>query len=118
MKPNRQPTTVSGSASPNGAAERAGKRPLPGKRQLTELGVEEIVFGQPRSRMVDAMRHDSRIERVGRLIEEKHSDPDVSPSEIVKSSGLSADHLNVLLREAIGFSVHDLLVRYRLLRAV
>jgi AraC-like DNA-binding protein len=118
MKPKRQPTTVSGSRSPNGASKQATKRPSPGKRQLTGLGVEKIVFGRPRSRLLDAMRFDSRIERVGRLIEEKHSDPDMSPSEIVKSSGLSADHLNVLLREAIGFSVHDLLVRYRLLRAV
>ncbi|HKO44454.1 MAG TPA: AraC family transcriptional regulator [Pyrinomonadaceae bacterium] len=55
-----------------------------------------------------------RLERLWLFIEESYSDPDVRLNDAAKSSGVSQDHLNLLLRRFADTTFHDLLARYRI----
>jgi AraC-like DNA-binding protein len=55
-----------------------------------------------------------RLERLWLFIEESYSDPDVRLTDAAKSSGVSQDHLNVLLSRFANITFHDLLARYRI----
>jgi AraC-like DNA-binding protein len=54
-----------------------------------------------------------RLERLWTYIDEYYSDPDVRLKEAARYSGVSPDHLNLLLRDFAGTTFHDLLSRYR-----
>jgi AraC-like DNA-binding protein len=48
------------------------------------------------------------------FIEESYSDPDIRLGDAAKRSGVSPDHLNLLLRRFADITFHDLLARYRI----
>jgi len=54
-----------------------------------------------------------RLERLWGFIEEQYSDPDIHLKDAAKRSGVSADHLNLLLNRFADTTFHDLLSRYR-----
>jgi AraC-like DNA-binding protein len=54
-----------------------------------------------------------RLERLWIFIEESYWDPDIRLTDAAKRSGLSQDHLNLLLRRFADTTFHDLLARYR-----
>ena len=55
-----------------------------------------------------------RLERLWIFIEESYSDPDIRLKDAAKRSGVSQDHLNLLLRRFADTTFHDLLARYRI----
>ena len=55
-----------------------------------------------------------RLERLWRFIEESYSDPDIRLGDAARHSGVSQDHLNLLLRRFGDTTFHDLLARYRI----
>lgn len=55
-----------------------------------------------------------RLERLWLFIEESYADPDVRLKDAAKSSGVSQDHLNLLLHRFADTTFHDLLARYRI----
>jgi AraC-like DNA-binding protein len=48
------------------------------------------------------------------FIEESYSDSDIRLADAAKHSGVSQDHLNLLLRRFADTTFHDLLARYRI----
>jgi len=54
-----------------------------------------------------------RLERLWTYIEEYYSDPDLRLKQAARHSGVSPDHLNLLLRHFADTTFHDLLSRYR-----
>ena len=55
-----------------------------------------------------------RLERLWIFIEESYWDPDIRLLDAAKRSGVSRDHLNLLLRRFANTTFHDLLARYRI----
>lgn len=55
-----------------------------------------------------------RLERLWIFIEESYSDPDIRLGDAAKHSGVSPDHLNLLLRRFADTTFRDLLARYRI----
>ena len=55
-----------------------------------------------------------RLERLWEFIEEYYSDPDIRLADASRHSGVSQDHLNILLRRFADITFHDLLARYRI----
>jgi AraC-like DNA-binding protein len=55
-----------------------------------------------------------RLEHLWLFIEESYSDPDIRLTDAAKRSGVSQDHLNILLRRFANTTFHDLLSRYRI----
>ena len=60
------------------------------------------------------MLYSRRLERLWTFIEESYSDPDIRLTDAAKRSGVSHDHLNLLLRRFADTTFHDLLARYRI----
>jgi AraC-like DNA-binding protein len=59
-----------------------------------------------------------RLERLWMFIEARYSDPDIHLNDAAKCSGVSTDHLNLLLRQFADTTFHDLLSRYRIEKCV
>ena len=55
-----------------------------------------------------------RLEHLWLFIEESYSDPDIRLTDAAQRSGVSQDHLNILLRRFANITFHDLLSRYRI----
>lgn len=55
-----------------------------------------------------------RLEHLWLFIEESYSDPDIRLTDAAQRSGVSQDHLNILLRRFADTTFHDLLSRYRI----
>ena len=55
-----------------------------------------------------------RLERLWIFIEESYSDPDIRLKDAARCSGVSQNHLNLLLRRFADTTFHDLLARYRI----
>ena len=55
-----------------------------------------------------------RLENLWVFIEESYSDPDIRLTDAAQRSGVSQDHLNILLRRFANTTFHDLLSRYRI----
>ena len=55
-----------------------------------------------------------RLEHLWLFIEESYSDPDIRLTDAAQRSGVSQDHLNILLRRFANTTFHDLLSRYRI----
>ena len=55
-----------------------------------------------------------RLEHLWVFIEESYSDPDIRLMDAAQRSGVSQDHLNILLRRFANTTFHDLLSRYRI----
>jgi two-component system, response regulator YesN len=54
-----------------------------------------------------------RLERLWMFIEEHYSNPDIHLKDAARHSGVSPDHLNLLLHSFAGTTFHGLLSRYR-----
>lgn len=54
-----------------------------------------------------------RLERLWAFIEEHYADPDIRLKDAARHSGVSQDHLNLLLHNFAGTTFHCLLSRYR-----
>src|SRR5258708_3805381 len=55
-----------------------------------------------------------RLERLWGFIEESYADPDIRLTDAAQRSGVSQDHLNILLHRFADTTFHDLLSRYRI----
>ena len=55
-----------------------------------------------------------RLERLWIFIEESYSNPDIRLGDAAKHSGVSPDHLTLLLRRFADTTFRDLLARYRI----
>ena len=55
-----------------------------------------------------------RLQHLWLFIEESYSDPDIRLQDAAQRSGVSHDHLNILLRRFANITFHDLLSRYRI----
>jgi two-component system, response regulator YesN len=80
--------------------------------------IETELFLQPLSNLVAKLNYSRRLERCWKLIEVNYSDSNLDLEKAAKVSGISKNHLNILLRKTTAFTFHQLLTRYRLLRAM
>ena len=80
--------------------------------------VEMKLFAQPLSKIVTRINEDTRLVRAWWMIEDHYRSSDLCLERVALVSGITKNHLNVLLRQAIGFTVHQLLIRFRLLKAI
>ncbi|HKR13313.1 MAG TPA: AraC family transcriptional regulator [Pyrinomonadaceae bacterium] len=55
-----------------------------------------------------------RLERLWTFIDECYADPDIRLTDAAKHSGVSPDHLNLLLRRFASTTFHHLLSRFRI----
>jgi AraC-like DNA-binding protein len=55
-----------------------------------------------------------RLERLWTFVEQHYSDPDIRLTDAARHSGVSPDHLNLLLHRFAGTTFHHLLSRYRI----
>lgn len=55
-----------------------------------------------------------RLERLWTFVEEFYSDPDIRLTDAARHSGVSHDHLNLLLHRFADTTFHHLLSRYRI----
>ena len=67
----------------------------------------------PLENLREQLVYSRRLERLWKFIEEHYSDPDIHLADAAKRSGVSADHLNLLLNRFANITFHDLLSRYR-----
>jgi transcriptional regulator GlxA family with amidase domain len=80
--------------------------------------IQKRLFLQPLPNLVAKLRYSRRLERAWQSIEKDYADPALNLQKVAKTCGISKNHLNVLFRQATGFTVHQLLIRYRLSSAV
>lgn len=60
------------------------------------------------------IQYSRRLERLWEFMEEFYADPDIHLADAAKCSGVSRDHLNILLGRFVDTTFHDLLARYRI----
>ena len=59
-----------------------------------------------------------RLERLWAFVEEYYLEPDIRLTDAARHSGVSPDHLNLLLQRFAGTTFHDLLSRYRVEKCI
>lgn len=59
-----------------------------------------------------------RLERLWAFVEEYYSEPDIRLADAARHSGVSPDHLNLLLQRFVGTTFHHLLSRYRVEKCI
>lgn len=79
--------------------------------------IETKLFLQPLAGLVSKLSYFRRLERAWQLIEKDYKDNTLGLETAAKVSGISKNHLNVLLRQTTGFTFCKLLLRYRILRS-
>ena len=67
----------------------------------------------PLEKVRQRIGYSRRLERLWAFIEEQYSDPEIHLTDAAKSSGVSPDHLNMLLHRFANTTFHELLSRYR-----
>ncbi|MEK6303698.1 MAG: AraC family transcriptional regulator [Acidobacteriota bacterium] len=80
--------------------------------------IEKKLFSRPLADIVANLEQDQRLRRAWQLIERDYADPDLDLQQAARESGASKNHLNLLMRQTTGFTFHQLVIRYRLLRAI
>ena len=80
--------------------------------------IEEKLFLQPLGNLIARLTYDGRLERAWRRVEKDYADPNLTLGDVASSSGANKNHLNVLFRQNTRLTFHQLLVRYRLARAL
>ncbi len=80
--------------------------------------VETTLFTIPLSELTRKINFSRRLGCVWELIVQRYQDSELTLEETAAHCGISQSHLNALLDERIGLSFHQLLTRYRLLKAV
>lgn len=89
-----------------------------GKRGSYTDRFETQLFLRPLSDLTTRIHYFRRLERTWQLIENEYADPSLSLERAARASGLNKNHLNVLLRRTTSLTFHQLLVRYRLFKAI
>jgi AraC-like DNA-binding protein len=85
---------------------------------VTPRQIESTLFLQPLADLVAKLSYFRRLERTWKLIEKDYADSGLRLEKAARVSGISKNHLNVMMRRATGFTFYQLLIRYRLLRAI
>jgi AraC-like DNA-binding protein len=80
--------------------------------------VEKELFSQPLSSLIANLSHLRGLNRAWELIQTHYSDHDLNLQDAATATGISKNHLNVLLRQATGLTFHQILIRYRVLMAI
>lgn len=80
--------------------------------------IENKLFHQPLQDLVENLSYYRRLDRAWQFIEREYADPNLRLEKAARASGISKNHLNVLLRRTTGFTFYQLLLRYRLLQAM
>lgn len=80
--------------------------------------VETALFEKPLSVLEEKICFSRRLACVWDLILQRYQDPTLTLEQAAKHCGISQSHLNALLDERVRLSFHQLLTRYRLLKAV
>jgi AraC-like DNA-binding protein len=68
----------------------------------------------PLPKLREQISYSRRLVRLWTFIEEHYSDPEIHLADAAKHSGVSDDHLNLLLHRFGKTTFHDLLTRYRI----
>lgn len=76
--------------------------------------IENQLFQQPLADLVVKLSYFRRLERIWKLIEKDYADSDLDLAKAARASGISKNHLNVMMRRETGFTFYQLLIRYRL----
>jgi AraC-like DNA-binding protein len=85
---------------------------------VTMLEIEKTLFLESLTNLIARLAYIRRLERMWQLIENDYADPELTLEKAAMASGVNKNHLNVLLRQTTTFTFHQLLTRYRLLKAV
>ena len=80
--------------------------------------IENKLFQKPLQDLVKNLSYFRRLERAWQCIQQDYKDPNLRLEKAAKLSGISKNHLNVLLRQTTGFTFYQLLIRYRLFQAI
>ena len=80
--------------------------------------IESLLFGRSLQDLKKVLVYYQRLERAWNLIESSYADPSISLEKAADISGISKNHLNVLLHRVTTFTFHQLLTRYRVLKAI
>ena len=80
--------------------------------------IENQLFQQPLADLGAKLSYFRSLERIWKLIEKDYADSDLDLEKAVRVSGISKNHLNVMMRREIGFTFYQLLIRYRLFQAL
>jgi AraC-like DNA-binding protein len=83
-------------------------------RHRHQLEIE--VFGEPRARLAERCARHAALARCWRLLERHHDDLDLDLAAAATACAVERSYLNRLLREATGFTFHQLLIRWRIYR--
>ena len=73
-----------------------------------------IAIALPLAEIRGRIIYSRRLERLWAFIEECYADPDIHLTDAAKHSGVSPDHLNLLLHRFASTTFHHLLSRYRI----
>ncbi|MEZ5330524.1 MAG: helix-turn-helix transcriptional regulator [Thermoanaerobaculia bacterium] len=85
-------------------------------RRRTRHQLEIEVFGEPRSRLAERCACHAALARCWRLLERRHADPALDLGTAATACSVERSYLNRLLRQATGFTFHQLLIRWRVYR--
>jgi AraC family transcriptional regulator len=80
--------------------------------------VEEMLFLRPLSDLVARLSYDRRLERAWQMLERDYGDSGLTLVGVANASGANKNYLNVLIRKCTSLTFHQLLIRYRLARAL
>ena len=92
--------------------------PLAVDGMVTMLEIEKTLFLESLTNLIARLVYIRRLERMWQLIENDYADPALTLEKAALASGINKNHLNVLLRQTTTFTCHQLLTRYRVLKAV
>jgi transcriptional regulator GlxA family with amidase domain len=87
-------------------------------KSSTSLEIESRLFLQPLHELTTKIAYFRRLERLWHLIETDYANPSLSLEQAAMAGRANKNHLNVLLRQTTLFTFHQLLIRYRLWRAI
>jgi AraC-like DNA-binding protein len=80
--------------------------------------IEHMLFLEPLPELIARLTYRRRLAKTWALVESSYRDADLSLQRAASVSCIHKDHLNVLLRQTTAFTFHQLLVRYRLFKAI
>ncbi|MGH7249864.1 MAG: hypothetical protein ACREGC_02720, partial [Minisyncoccia bacterium] len=78
--------------------------------------IERSLYSRSLSDLIRLLSYYETLERVWNLIEISYGNSELTLAVAARSSGLSQNHLNVLLRKTCGLTFYQLLTRYRILK--
>jgi AraC-like DNA-binding protein len=80
--------------------------------------IEHKLFLEPLPMLVARLNYRRRLAKTWELVVNSYDDTGLSLQKAANVSCIHKDHLNVLLRQTTTFTFHQLLVRYRIFRAI